>query len=66
MSDEEPARAADAEHASFRLAQGLKACRSVVANYRMMLGGEANDNRPASSVEDEFFLFDKPSAPDEV
>ena len=66
MSDEDPARAADAEHASLKLAQGLKACRSVVANYRVMFGGEANDNRPATSAEDEFFLFAERSETDEA
>jgi hypothetical protein len=37
-------READVEHVSLRLAQGLKACRSMVANYRAIFGGEANDN----------------------
>ena len=46
MSDDELARNADVEHVSLRLAQGLKACRSMVANYRAMLDAEANDNVP--------------------
>jgi hypothetical protein len=46
VSDEELTRDVDIEHVSLRLAQGLKACRSVVASYRAALGGEANDNFP--------------------
>ena len=44
MSDEELVREADADHVRLQLAQGLKACRAMVANYRLMLGGAANDN----------------------
>jgi hypothetical protein len=44
VSDEELTRDADVEHVSLKLAQGLKACRSMVANYRAMLDAEANDN----------------------
>lgn len=44
MSDEEVVREADAEHLRFKLAQGLKACHAIVDNYRLMLGGAANDN----------------------
>jgi hypothetical protein len=51
VSDEVPPREADVEHVNFKLAQGLRACRSVVANYRMMLGGEANDNFSEALVE---------------
>jgi hypothetical protein len=39
-------READVEHLSLTLAQGLQACRSMVANYRAVIGGEANDNFP--------------------
>jgi hypothetical protein len=46
VSDEELTRDSDVEHVSLRLAQGLKACRSMVANYRSLLDGEANDNFP--------------------
>jgi hypothetical protein len=45
-SEEELTRDSEVEHVSLRLAQGLKACRSMVANYRAMLDGEANDNVP--------------------
>jgi hypothetical protein len=51
VSDEELARTADVEHVSLRLAQGLKACRSIVASYRAVLGGEANDNFTEALVE---------------
>ena len=51
MSDEELARDMDVEHVSLRLAQGLKACRSMVASYRAVLGGEANDNFTEPLVE---------------
>ena len=44
MSDDECAREAEAEHVQLKLAQGLKACRAMVDNYRLMLGGAANDN----------------------
>ena len=32
------------EHQSSRLKEGLKSCRSVVANYRAMLTESSNDN----------------------
>lgn len=51
MSDEELAPDTVVEHASLRLAQGLKACRSMVASYRAVLGGEANDNITEALVE---------------
>ena len=51
MSDEELARTADVEHVSLRLAQGLKACRSMIADYRAMLDAEANDNMPEGPAE---------------
>ena len=44
MSDDECVRDADAEHLRLKLAQGLQACRAMVDNYRLMLGGAANDN----------------------
>ena len=51
MSDQELASTADVEHVSLRLAQGLKACRSMIADYRALLDGEANDNVPEPLVE---------------
>jgi hypothetical protein len=51
VSDEELTRDADVEHVSLKLAQGLKACRSMVANYRAMLDAEANDNIPEAPAE---------------
>ena len=46
MSDDELPREADVEQVSRRLHQSLKACRLMVANYRAMLAGVANDNDP--------------------
>ena len=46
MSDNELPREADVEQVSRRLHQSLHACRVMVANYRAMLGGVANDNEP--------------------
>jgi hypothetical protein len=51
VSDEELTRDADVEHVSLTLAQGLKACRSMVAKYRAMLDAEANDNIPEAPAE---------------
>jgi hypothetical protein len=51
VSDEELTRDADVEHVSLKLAQGLKACRSMVANYRAMLDAKANDNVPGAPAE---------------
>jgi len=51
VSDEKLMREADVEHVSLKLAQGLQACRSMVANYRAILRGEANDNFPEALVE---------------
>ena len=62
MSDEDPPREANLEQASLKLAQGLKACHSVVANYRAMLGGGANDNGPAGPPEGEQFIVVEPEA----
>jgi hypothetical protein len=58
VSDEELTRDADVEHVSLRLVQGLKACRSMVADYRALLDSEANDNFPEALIE--------PAAPREV
>ncbi len=48
MSDEELPRDGDVEDVSRTLAQSLKACRSMVADYRAMLDAEANDNVPGA------------------
>jgi hypothetical protein len=61
VSDEELPRAADVEHVSLKLVQGLKACRSMVANYRAMLDGKINDNVPEAPVEPA-----SPRGPDEA
>ncbi len=55
VSDEEPARERDVERANVKLAQGLKACRAVVAGYRAMLSGEEKleDTLPATADADE-------------
>jgi hypothetical protein len=51
VSDEELARSAAAEHVSLKLAQGLKACRSMIADYRAMLNAETNDNDSEAPAE---------------
>jgi hypothetical protein len=61
VSDEELPRAADVEHVSLKLVQGLKACRSMVANYRTRLDGKINDNVPEAPVE-----LAAPRGPDEA
>jgi hypothetical protein len=66
VSDEEPAREPDAERANVKLAQGLKACHDVVAGYRKMLGGEANDNGAGPPSEDEPLMFAAPQEPEEA
>ena len=66
MSDEEPAREPDIERANVKLAQGLKACHDVVAGYRKILGGEANDNGRRCPSEDEPLMFAAPQEPDEA
>jgi hypothetical protein len=53
VSDEEPARERDVERANVKLAQGLKACRAVVAGYRAMLSGETGENPDQERVEDD-------------
>ena len=40
MSPEDNSLESDFDEASARLSEGLKSCRSVVQNYRMMLNGE--------------------------
>ncbi len=44
MSGGEDPRDADFEEANVQLSQGLKCCRSVIANYRSMLAGEPPAN----------------------
>jgi hypothetical protein len=66
VSDDGLAREADVEHVSLKLAQGLKACRALVANYRLMLGAAANDNRAQLPAEDELFMFAAPREADEA
>ena len=64
MSDEDPPREANLEQATVKLAQGLKACHAVVANYRAMLGGEANDDAPEDPPEGEPSIFVPPAEPE--
>ena len=40
MSPEDNPVESDFDEASAQLSEGLKSCRSVVQNYRMMLNGE--------------------------
>ena len=46
MSDEQLPPEADVTQISWKLHESLKACQAMVANYRLMLGGVANDNQP--------------------
>ena len=46
MSGNELPPAANVEEINLSIADGLKSCRSMVANYRAMISGEANDNFP--------------------
>ena len=40
-------READLEKVSSSLNDGLKTCRTMVADYRLMLGGQRDDGAPA-------------------
>ena len=46
MSPEDNPLDSDFDVASTQLSEGLKTCRSVVQNYRMMLGAENGDISP--------------------
>jgi hypothetical protein len=40
LSNEEPAPEADLNEVNSSLNEGLKSCHAIVANYRVMLGGD--------------------------
>jgi hypothetical protein len=42
-------REPDVAHVSWKLNESLRACQAMVANYRLMLRGEANDNQALES-----------------
>ena len=46
MSDDELPPTAEVEEINTSITDGLKCCRSMVAHYRLMISGEANDNLP--------------------
>jgi hypothetical protein len=46
VSDHELPHEADVQQVNLKLNESLRACQAMVANYRLMLGGEANDNQP--------------------
>ena len=55
VSPEDNPLGSDFDEASAQLSEGLKTCRSVVQNYRLMLGGEQlghadHDADPAESA----------------
>ena len=52
MSGDELPPAAEVEEINLAITDGLKSCRSMVANYRAMIRGEdeANDNAPEEQV----------------
>jgi len=50
MSGDELPPNAEVEEIGVSITDGLKSCRSMVANYRAMIRGEANDNLPEGQV----------------
>ena len=66
MSNEKPAQLDDAEHVRLTLAQGLKACRAMVANYRVMLSGAANDNPSEEPSAEQLYMLAEPRKTDEI
>jgi len=54
MSADELPPTAEVEEINLSIADGIKSCRSMVANYRAMIRGGANDNLPEElAVNDE-------------
>jgi hypothetical protein len=47
VPSEDHGRQANVDELSSQLSEGLKTCRTMVANYRAMLGAGANDNLEA-------------------
>lgn len=52
MSDDQLSRQPDFPQVHRKLRQSLSTCRSMIANYRTMLGGMANDNQPVQFGDD--------------
>lgn len=52
MSDDELPHQPDVALLSCKLNESLKACQAIVANYRLMFAGGANDNQPADTRSD--------------
>lgn len=50
MSDTAHLREPDGKEASSRLDQGLKSCRAVVANYRVMLVERCGEQSPSANM----------------
>ena len=48
MSGDTDPRDGDFEQAAIRLTEGLESCRSVLNDYRSMIGKAANDTSPES------------------
>lgn len=46
MTGDELPPGAEVEEINLSITDGIKSCRSMVANYRAMISGEANDNIP--------------------
>lgn len=57
MSGEGNPREADFEQATHSLSEGLRSCRAIVDNYRVMLGGESNDNEVEEPTERALYQF---------
>jgi len=45
-------READLDHVNLRLTKGLKACRTIVSNYRAMIAGEDESDAAIPPPED--------------
>jgi hypothetical protein len=52
MSDEQASRQTNVDELSNQLSEGLKTCRTMVANYRAMLGAGDNDNAAPMASDD--------------
>ena len=50
MTGKTPPRDADIEQVNHGLSEGLKSCRSVVANYKALLSADPGDDPPAELI----------------
>jgi len=69
VSDQNASQEAQIEDVSSKLSEGLKTCRSVVENYRSMIGGRqaANDfERSAAANDDISITGEEPDESDSI